>query len=217
MRALVSLSGTLPTSTELGKLRYDTVIAADGSAWQLLERGVVPHAIVGDLDSFHRIPHAESAFPGCHIVHMPDQDANDFEKALRFGVAWGADEFVVVGMNGGELEHTLNNWSVFMRYSRRLPLCVYDAGRIGRAVYETLTLPSQPGEIISIIPQPRAVLTVRGVVWGLDGELLELGTREGARNQSCADVVEITVHEGSVLVFYDAFAPWRRDGTSVVQ
>ncbi|MCS7302856.1 MAG: thiamine diphosphokinase [Bacteroidota bacterium] len=212
MRALVSLSGVLPASGELQRLRYDTVIAADGSAWQLLERGIVPHVIIGDLDSLHSIPNAAAAFRGSHIVHLSDQDSTDFEKALRFGIEHGVGEFIVVGMNGGELEHTLNNWSIFLRYSQQLPLEVFDAGRIGRAVNSSLVLRTTPGEIISLIPQPRARLTTRGLVWELSDEILELGTREGARNQAYGDRIEIYIHEGSVLVFFDAFSPRRADG-----
>lgn len=205
MRALLSLSGTIPPPSELCRLRYDMAIAADGSAWQLLERGIHPEFIVGDLDSFQRIPHPEQAFPQSRVIHEPDQNFTDFEKALRVGVAHGVTEFLIVGMHGGELEHTLNNWSIFLRYSQRLALEIYDAGRLGRSVSASLSLPSRPGEVISLIPQPRVVLSTRGLVWELNGETLELGRREGARNQSRSDLVELTVHEGSVLVFYDAF------------
>ncbi len=204
MRALLSLSGILPPPAELSRLRYDTVIAADGSAWQLIERGIVPHVIVGDLDSLRRIPNPEVAFPSSEIVHVPDQDSTDFEKSLLLGLDRGIAEFVVVGMNGGELEHTLNNWSVFLRYSKRASLEVFDSGRIGRAVFSSLALPTSPGEMISLIPQPRVRLTTRGLVWELHDEILELGSREGARNQARDRLVELDVHEGSVLVFSDA-------------
>ncbi|GIV51728.1 MAG: thiamine pyrophosphokinase [Candidatus Kapaibacterium sp.] len=204
MRALVSLSGIIPPPADLARLCYDTVVAADGSAWQLLERGIVPHVIVGDLDSLRRIPNPEAAFPSSEIIHVPDQDSTDFEKALRLGLDRGIEEFIVVGMNGGELEHTLNNWSVFLRYSKRATLEVFDSGRIGRAVFSSLALPTSPGEMISLIPQPRVRLTTRGLVWELHDEILELGSREGARNQARDRLVELDVHEGSVLVFSDA-------------
>jgi thiamine pyrophosphokinase len=191
MRALLSLSGTLPPPKELQRLEYDLVIAADGSAWQLLERGIVPDLIVGDLDSFRRIPQPESAFPHSEIVHEPDQNSTDFEKALRTGLGRGVREFIIVGINGGEFEHALNNW------------------RLGRTVNTRLSLPSRPGELISLVPQPRVVISSRGLVWELDCEVLELGKREGARNESRDSLVELTVHEGSVLVFYDASRPER--------
>ncbi len=216
MRALLGLSGTIPPPNQLQRLQYDIVIAADGSAWQLLERGIVPQFIIGDLDSFRRIPHPEEAFPTSQILHRPDQNFTDFEKALREGVEHGVTEFVIVGMNGGELEHTLNNWSVFLRHSQHLSLEIYDAGRLGRAVWTQFSFESTPGELISLIPQPRAVLTTRGLVWELNAEVLELGKREGARNQSRAELVELSVHEGSVLVFYDAFLP-RRNGAGDVR
>lgn len=209
MRILLSLSGTLPPPGELQQLPYDYVIAADGSAWQLLERGIMPNLIVGDLDSLHRIPQAATTFHTSSILHTPDQDSTDFEKALRAGIERGAQEFLIIGMNGGELEHTLNNWSIFLRYSTRTTLKIYDAQRIGQVVRTSLGFPSRPGELISLIPQLTARLTTRGLVWELSGELLEFGQREGARNQSCSEYVEILVEQGCVLVFCDAFAPWR--------
>jgi thiamine pyrophosphokinase len=204
MRALLSLSGSLPAPAELLQLRYDTVIAADGSAWQLLERGIVPHLIVGDLDSLQRLPNPEQAFPQSEILHIPDQDSTDFEKALRIGLDRGIAEFVIVGMHGGELDHTLNNWSVFLRYSQQAVLELYEHGRCARAVFSSLALATVPGEMISLIPQPRARLTTRGLVWDLNDEVLELGRREGARNQARQPLVEVELYEGSLLVFSNA-------------
>ena len=88
-----------------------------------------------------------------------------------------------------------------MRHGRSMRLLALDGDRVGIPVYESFTYTALPEEIISIIPQPRVRLTTEGLQWQLRDEILELGTREGARNRAVQSDVTITVHEGSALVF----------------
>ena len=62
-------------------------------------------------------------------------------------------------------------------------------------------------EIVSLIPQPEATLTTRGLAWPLNQESLTLGVREGARNRSTGERVELEIHSGAVFVFVDARLP----------
>ena len=65
------------------------------------------------------------------LIKYEDQDSNDFEKVLRYCRERNIDNNLIVGFHGGELEHTLNNWSVFSRYSKYMSLVIYDYDRYG--------------------------------------------------------------------------------------
>ncbi len=199
---IICLNGDLPDAEILQSLRRP-IIAADGAAWQLYERGVIPNVIIGDMDSFGEREHNDE-FESSEFVWIPDQDSNDFEKILVYTHEKGLNSLLVCGMHGGELEHTLNNWSVLMRYAWTHKISVYDAGRLAVPVLDVFELTTEVNELISIIPQPLARMTTKGLQWELKDESLELGVREGARNRATGNRVLIHVHEGAALVFFDA-------------
>lgn len=201
--AVILLNGLLPDRPVLELVSSVPFIAADGAANALIDMGIIPDILTGDLDSV-RPEVAESVRQHGMVIADPDQDINDFEKALRVAASSHWNTILVAGIHGGELEHTLNNWSVLMRHGRSMSLYALDGHRIGAPVYETFTYCADVGETISIIPQPRVRLTTDGLHWPLTDEVLELGTREGARNRATHPNVTITVHDGSALVFVDS-------------
>ena len=201
--AVLFLNGILPERTLLEAYASVPFIAADGAANALMDMGIVPDILCGDLDSVNDHVLDAVRSHGTIIVD-PNQDDNDFEKALRVASNSLWNTVLVVGIPGGDLEHTLNNWSVLMRHGRTMRLLALDGDRVGIPVYDSFTYTALPEEIISIIPQPRVRLTTEGLQWQLRDEILELGTREGARNRAVQSDVTITVHEGSALVFVSA-------------
>lgn len=88
-----------------------------------------------------------------------------------------------------------------MRHARTMQLFALDGHRVGIPVFDAFQYQAELDELISIIPQPLARLTTAGLHWSLTDEVLELGSREGARNRAIATDVTITVHDGSALVF----------------
>lgn len=205
--AIICLNGDLPGREHFEHYPEVPLIAADGAAVALVQRGVVPEFVVGDLDSVDAA--TISVIDGVsEIIVEEDQDMNDFEKALRFAEGQLWKRLLIVGMHGGDLEHTLNNWSVFMRFGRSLHLTAFDRNRYGIPLYHSTVVHTQPSELLSIIPQPEATLTTQGLQWPLNNEALSLGGREGARNRAVAEEVTITLHDGSVLFFCDARIPF---------
>lgn len=217
---LICLNGELPEQDvfvrhfgEGFRERGGRIIAADGAAAKLAERGVRPHVIVGDMDSMQETAlrehpllegNPQQSDTGITIVRSEEQDTNDFEKIFLLAAPHHHENVCVCGFHGGDLEHTLNNWSVLMRYAQKHRLHIYDKGRLAVPVHDTLLLATYPDEIISLIPQPHARLSTQGLQWALDNEELRLGTREGARNRATGTSVSVTVHDGAVLVFFDA-------------
>lgn len=198
--AVIILNGTLPSIGVLEQFSSVPFIAADGAANALIEVGVIPDILVGDLDSV-RPDVVETVRLHGMVIAEPDQEFNDFEKALRVAATSLWRNVLVLGIHGGELEHTLNNWSVLMRHGRTMRILALDGARIGLPVYDVFTYGAEHDEIVSIIPQPQARITTTGLKWPLADEVLALGSREGARNRATETSVTITVHDGSALVF----------------
>ena len=200
--ALIILDGKLPTKETILKLKSGEILAADGAAIQLLKMGIEPDAVVGDLDSLKNQGY-DKKIAKDKIVYLPDQNSNDFEKVINYAIEQKFNNLLIIGIHGGELEHTLNNWSVFIKYSQKLNLYIFDENRFGIAVFDSIKLQVDKNEIISLIPQPEVKLTTNGLRWELNKQVLKLGTKEGARNQAIKDIIKIQIHSGSTLLFCD--------------
>lgn len=204
--ALICLKGAPPSITELEHFADVPIIAADGAANLLYDLDVLPEYVVGDLDSV--LPEVlEAMRTTTEIIVEIDQDINDFEKALRFAQQMLWKSVLVTGIHGGDLEHTLNNWSVFMRYGTSMDLLALDGNRIGIPLYGPTSYAASEHEIISLIPQPTASLTTQGLHWPLTREHITLGLREGARNRAVEPSVVVDIHEGAVFMFVEAQLP----------
>lgn len=91
----------------------------DGATQSLVERGVVPDAIVGDGDS---LPQAfKERFK--NILHIvTEQDDNDLTKATRFCMSQEYGKIAYIGATGKREDHTVGNISLLARYHHELRL-----------------------------------------------------------------------------------------------
>jgi thiamine pyrophosphokinase len=200
--AIVCLDADLPGKEVFERLSGLPKLAADGSAIKLYKMGIIPNFVIGDLDTFNQSGYSEF-FKAESIIYNPEQETNDFEKTLIFASGKLFQNILIFGFHGGELEHTLNNWSVLMKFALRLNLYIYDRKRFGIPVFTSIRFKAKIGETISIIPQPYSIITTKNLHWNLNQEKLELGVREGARNIAENENIEIILHEGSYLLFLD--------------
>ncbi|MFP4367956.1 MAG: thiamine diphosphokinase [Candidatus Kapaibacterium sp.] len=203
----ICLNADLPARNFFRYLEGIPILAADGAGIRLLAEGLKADYVVGDLDSFFAYDSFRE-YDDDKIIHLPDQEMNDFEKTLLFAETKGYRKALILGMHGGELEHSLNNWSVFKRYAKRMELCIYDKTRFGILINKGVKLSSSPGEIISIIPQPEILLSTENLRWELKNECLRFGQREGARNKSIGSEISIKVHSGEAMLFFDSRMPY---------
>lgn len=208
--ALICLNSKLPKKSFFEALVGLSIIAADGAALRLKKKNVIPNYIVGDLDSFLAVA-TEKDFPRSHIIHIAEQETNDFEKALKFAEEKNFRNLLICGIHGGELEHTLNNISVFLKYSGKLNLCIYDKFRYGFVCKESFILHCKKNDTLSLIPQPKIKLKTSMLKWELNSEYLEMGIREGARNVALSGQVTFEILEGQMLLFIPARIPYSPD------
>lgn len=204
--ALICLNADLPEYEFFSKFRGNNILAADGAALKLLEMGITPNKVIGDMDSFDK-GSKDDRIPDESIIHIPDQNTNDFEKILVYTINNAYSDILIVGFHGGIVEHTLNNWSVMMRYADLLNLTVFDKGRYGLPLSKSIAMNTNIDEIVSIIPQSKAKLTTHNLKWKLEKETLKLGKREGARNRAVADEIVIEIHKGKIFLFFDSRYP----------
>lgn len=177
-------------------------LAVDGAANVMKEKNLLPSYIIGDLDSVDKNLLKETTWK-----KIDNQDTCDFEKALQFILKKGWNNVAILGFQGKDLDHTLNNWSVLMRYGNLLQVCVIDNDKWAIPLYNSCEIHYQKGSILSLIPQPNVKISTKGLQWELTGEFLTLGIREGARNKAIHDTITIEIHEGSVMLILEDIFP----------
>lgn len=205
--AIIVLNAKLPKKDFFDRFSSIPILAADGAAISLYKLGVTADKVIGDLDSFYSHPKSAN-FNNSQIIFDSNQDTNDFEKTLLYCINNGIKQVLITGIHGGEYEHSLNNWSVFIRYSKVLDLIIYDKKRYGLCLFNSATFESYEGEIISLIPNGTTKLSTCNLQWELQNEILEISKREGARNISKDKNIAIEVHDGSLTLFIDARLPY---------
>lgn len=116
-------------SISLGVLQNAKFLCCcDGAGKKIIERGIMPNAIVGDGDSLDK----EFKSKYAEIIHLVDeQDYNDLTKCTRFCLEKGYKEIVYLGCTGKREDHTLGNISLMSFYLHEFhitPIMITDYG-----------------------------------------------------------------------------------------
>ncbi|MCL4368347.1 MAG: thiamine diphosphokinase, partial [Actinobacteria bacterium] len=88
----------------------DWILAADGGAVHCRELGVVPAAVIGDLDSTPADEIQRLQADGVQILRHPRRkDETDLELAITYASQAGADEVLILGAMGDRWDQTIAN------------------------------------------------------------------------------------------------------------
>ncbi len=142
------------------------IVAIDGAANQLIAMGVIPHMVIGDLDSIHK-----NHLTRCEIFETPDQNFSDFEKASVQLRKRNLLPAIILGIEGGRFDHSLINLCILSTYFNT-SIAIGDDFSI-TIIKEGKAFFSDPlGTTLSIIPMPTVQLSTCGLVWDMHHKLL---------------------------------------------
>jgi thiamine pyrophosphokinase len=181
----------------------DLLLAADGGARHALALGLVPHVVIGDLDSLDENQLARLRSAGARfIVHPAAKDETDLELALLYAVERDADPIVVLGALGDRLDQTLANVMLLtMPALIGRDVRLVDGPQTAFVVRDEATLTGEPGDTVSLIPLGGDAhgVTTSGLAYPLaDGTLL-FGPALGVSNEMTAPQARLQVHDGLLL------------------
>jgi thiamine pyrophosphokinase len=178
----------------------ERIVAADGGAEELLDCGVSPDTVIGDLDSISE--KVKKRLIKTEIIFESSQEINDLEKALIYCKKRGASHLIVLGVTGKRLDHSINNFSVLAKYDGIFNLEIFDKYSQIFLLRKNLTFFGNKGQIVSLIPLGKVEgISTKGLQFPLDNETLEIGFREGASNVILQHQFSIEIKNGILLVF----------------
>jgi thiamine pyrophosphokinase len=183
------------------------IVAADGGTLALERWGIVPHAIVGDLDSLGVDRAAEYAALGATVIpYSVEKDESDLELAIAYAIQANASDIVLLGTFGGErFDHELANALLLAADGYRgRPMRAVRGGVTVRALHggEQLQLAGAAGDLVTL-------LAVRGNAEGvrthrlrypLAGQTLLFGAARGLSNLVVTAGASVTCDRGVLLV-----------------
>lgn len=190
-KSILCLNGILPE-----KSFFDLplpIIAADGAANQLLQLGIVPSLVIGDLDSVD-----PGALAQLTTYYHEDQDHCDFQKSLWYLTKHALVPTIIVGISGGALDHILNNINLFLN-GHNLLYAPPVYGMVMRGEEKNL-LQLMPNTKISLLGIPSASVKTTGLEWDLNHCVLAFPGKNSCFNRVKQGPIEIHVSEGTLLV-----------------
>lgn len=173
---------------------YDYHIAADGGAEVYDRAGMVPHLIVGDVDSIQPAVLEKLRQMGseCLLVQK-EKNETDTQLAVDEAIKRGGGDILVLGATGGRLDHTLVNL-MLLKYAweQGAKLSIEGMHEIIEIGYGEFTVNGNIGQTVSILPvNESAVVNVQGLYYPLQNLLLKNNNSRGVSNVFCEPCAHI--------------------------
>lgn len=172
------------------------LVAADGGANHLAGAGLIPSALIGDLDSLENREDWRARL-GDDLIHVADQESTDFEKCLA---RINAPFFIGVGFLGGRQDHTLAALHALIDDPRPIVLLGQEDLAFAPTRAVDLTLPVR--DRISIFPL-RSITASGGdgLKYTIEGLAMEAGAQIGTSNEAAGPTQSFAFDRPGAIVF----------------
>ena len=196
---VIVANGEFPTHPiPLAKLdKAISILACDGAADTLLDKGYTPDVILGDLDSLSDESKLEFTD---HIIEIPDQSQNDLRKAINYAKDNKIDDITIIGASGKREDHTLGNIFSLLDYKNLKIKLFTDTGTFS-CIHKSQNIESFKGQQISIFsPDSTIKITSNNLKYNFNNNNIST-LYYGTLNESISDLFEFLISHGSLLIF----------------
>ncbi len=179
-------------------------ICADKGAQYVLDAGLMPDWILGDLDSLDADALVFCRNVGIDIITLPThKNDTDTEALLHCAIDNGYDDLLLLGATGGRIDHLLANLALMLAARKRsAKLRILDAAHDIRLLDDVDVIEGAVGQTFSLLPlggDARAH-AVAGVEYPLDHLILPMSSAIGVSNVLTAPRAEIRVEQGIIVL-----------------
>ncbi len=190
---------------------YTTIICADGGANSAKKLGIIPHFIIGDLDSADK-KILEYFRDSSKIIRIKRQNDTDVEKCLKFAIAKNFTEAALAGVTGDRLDHTFCNLGIVLKFFEKINIKIIAERSLLSAYTGNVEIKTSPDEIFSLYGfNSKTKITSSGLKYPLKNTALPFGIRESTSNAAVSDSVKLQIKGGPIFVIRD-FNTVRRNG-----
>lgn len=207
MKAVILANGDFPTHPTPRSILENatTRVCCDGAAEALIEYGIKPDMIIGDLDS---LPTDIKTQYSDRIIHDPDQETNDLTKAVNACCDRGHTDLTILGATGKREDHTIGNLALLAQYHQKANVNMVTNHGTFHVVDQKATLTTVPGQQVSLFSLTNeTVVSATHLKYPVHN--LALHTLwQGTLNEATANTITLTA-PNAILLVYLLFPPSR--------
>ena len=177
----------------------DYIIYCDSGLKHVDKLGLKPSLIVGDFDS-HDNPHMDVET----IVLPVVKDDTDTVYAAKEGLKRGFEDFVLIGVIGGRLDHSLANVSIllYLRANGRRAQIIDDYSVMKIVGSETEYIPDKYSyfSLVNITGKSEGI-TIKNAKYEIQNAVITTDYQYGVSNEiTPGKVAEVSVSDGELLL-----------------
>lgn len=195
--ALIIANGAACSNELLGQLLEwsPIVIVLDSAIHRVLDLGIKVDVVLGDFDNgFNPADLTDLQFP-IEIVHTPDQDKTDLDKAFDYLIARKIPAVNVIWATGRRADHTITNMTNIVRYSTQLKIVILDDNSKIFVLPKKYTKWYPAQTPLSLIPVGTVSgITSKNLFYPLSNDTLVMGYRTGSSNHAATDGIVTIEH-----------------------
>lgn len=200
-KVLIIAGGDKPEKRLVSKLTssgYNKIICADGGFHNALKAGLVPDYIIGDFDSVGDL----SLVPDkCKLIKYRRQSDTDVEKCVKFALAKGTKELLILGGIGDRLDHSIANIGLLAKYSDRAQLYLFYGNTYCFAASGEVAYTARKGETVSVYGLTKNTrVTSGGLKFKMINENIFLGGKESTSNIASSTQIMLNIKNGKALI-----------------
>lgn len=202
--ALIIANGLPCDESLLGQLLEWSpyVIVLDGALDRVMSLGIKFDVLLGDFDRLEANQELFPSQPDIEIVHTPNQDKTDLEKALDFLITKGHKAVNIVWATGLRMDHTFNNICTLGKYVNTINAVILDNHSKIFVLPHNFKKYYTKGQVLSLFALGEVNgINSKGLKYDLNNDTLSIVNRSGSSNESTeAGIVEINYNEGILLL-----------------
>ncbi|WP_339835221.1 thiamine diphosphokinase [uncultured Flavobacterium sp.] len=206
--ALIIANGAACNEELLGQLLEwsPLVIVLDSAIERVLELGIKIDVLLGDFDrGFDANFYKESQYP-IEIVHTPNQDKTDLEKAFDYLIERKIPAVNVIWATGKRADHTITNITNIVRYRNLLKIVILDDHSKIFLLSSSFEKWYTKDSVISLIPIGEVIdIHSTNLFYPLDNLSLTIGYKTGSSNHVAEDGIVKIIHKSGDLLLMECW------------
>ncbi len=205
MKCVIVSGGDAPRKSDLNKYLKDAplLIAVDGAADLFNRWGVIPHYVIGDMDTAASGSLSRLVDGGANAITLQrEKNETDTEAAIKFALEAGADDIVMLGATGGRFDHTMGNVAMLVRAARAGARCrIIDKKNEMWAATGEHDVCGCTGQTVSIIPLTGDLtVTATNLEYPLQELKLGVDASRGISNVIMKSPAHLSISGGFALI-----------------
>lgn len=203
MHGLILANGEPPSEAlcKRAAAEADRIYCCDGACGYAGAYGILPHVLLGDMDSllgelpaaFAKIP--QKKFPA-------EKDATDLQLAVELALEEGCTTVEILGGTGRRTDHLLGNLQLLLFLAHRhIPARLTDDYNTVSAETGHITLAGEKGDLVSVIPLSQNVyVTTKNLKYPLRDHLMPAELPLGISNELLEREAGLEISGGYALI-----------------